>query len=364
MFALLENLLNERPAARYARRAPLVLINGLAEQAESWFRNLAAWRKHFDVYTPNLLAYEGAALHHRIDAGLPVDVDYLVERLHVYLTEFVQTPPYHLVANSLGGKVAVEYAARHPKQVAKLVLLCPSGLSREERLPIVEGVRRSDLKTLVDGVFYDDRPTRHTVAEVEPGVQYALVLTTCAGLWSYMIGDTVCFERRDPPLLRFTGRTKYGLSAFGEHLIAEEIDRAVTTAAAAAGTAVVDYHVGPVFPDTTGQAGRHRFLVEFHEPDADFTIFADELDSALARINEDYAAHRAGNLTMLAPEVWPVRRGGFAAWLGARGKLGGQHKLPRTDNAGRLTAELSAWLRAENAVTVPDRPQLVSPAGI
>src|SRR5258708_22443164 len=121
--------------SRYCRRMPLVLINGLAEQAETWYCNADVWRRDFDVHMPNLLAYEGAALQRRIEAGQPIDVDYLVGRLHDYLDGFVQSPPCHLVANSLGGKVAVEYAARYPDQVAKLVLLCPSGLSDVERLP-------------------------------------------------------------------------------------------------------------------------------------------------------------------------------------------------------------------------------------
>ena len=96
----------------YARRQPLVLINGLAEQAESWFRNQQFWRRFFDVHLPNILVYDGAALHRRIDDRLPIDVDYLVDQLQLYLDEFVQTPPYHLVASSLGGKVAVEFAVR------------------------------------------------------------------------------------------------------------------------------------------------------------------------------------------------------------------------------------------------------------
>src|SRR5262249_22820071 len=92
----------------YARRQPLVLVNGLAEQAESWFRNHRFWRKHFDVHMPNILAYEGEALHRRIEEGLPISVDYLVEQLHFYLENFVQAPPYHLVGASLGGKVVIE----------------------------------------------------------------------------------------------------------------------------------------------------------------------------------------------------------------------------------------------------------------
>lgn len=141
----------------YARRPAVVLINGLSEQAESWFRNVPHWRHHFDLHQPNLLAYDGPGLHARIDAGKPITVDYLVEQLHLYLTHFAQTPPYHLVAASLGGKIAVEYAVRYPANVSRIVLLCPSGMGDEERLPVVEGVRRNDLKALVESVFCDVR---------------------------------------------------------------------------------------------------------------------------------------------------------------------------------------------------------------
>jgi pimeloyl-ACP methyl ester carboxylesterase len=141
----------------YARRQSLILINGLSEQPESWFRNHVFWRRYFDVHIPNILVYDGPALRARIDENLPVTVDYLVEQLHLYLQSFVQAPPYHLVAASLGGKIAVEYAVRYPENVSRLVLLCPSGMGDEERLPIIDGVRRNDLKGLVDSVFHDPR---------------------------------------------------------------------------------------------------------------------------------------------------------------------------------------------------------------
>ena len=139
----------------YGRRQPLVLINGLAEQAESWFRNVPFWRRYFDVYLPNLLVYDGAALHQRIEAGDPISIDYLVEQLREYLQSFVQTPPYHLVGSSLGGKVVVEFAARYPELVNRIVLICPSGMGDEERLPVIEGVCRNNVRALVDSVFYD-----------------------------------------------------------------------------------------------------------------------------------------------------------------------------------------------------------------
>jgi hypothetical protein len=195
-----------------------------------------------------------------------------------------------------------------------------------------------------------DRPARHTLGGVEVGVQYAVVLTTCAGVWSYLVGDTVSFVRRDPPLLRFTGRTKYFLSAFGEHLISEEVEKAVAHAAAAVGADVLDFHVGPVFPVDPRKPGHHRYLVEFAGPAPDTKRFAVELDTELSRANEDYVAHRVGDLTMLLPEVVVVERGGFAEWMKSKGKIGGQHKVPRMDNSGQLTGEMSRWFTEHGKV--------------
>ncbi len=196
-------------------------------------------------------------------------------------------------------------------------------------------------------------PTRHTVAEIVPGIRYAVVLTTCAGLWSYVLGDTVCFESADPPLLRFVGRTQQYLSAFGEHLIGEEVERAVTRAADVTASSVVDFHVGPAFPESPGEVGRHRFFIEFAVPPQSTSQFGLEIDAALSRYNEDYCAHRAGDLTIRAPEIITVRPGGFVRWMHSRGKLGGQNKVPRMDNSGRLTDDLSAWLQRESNSELP-----------
>lgn len=163
--------LDSLQTAAYRRRPPLVLVNGLAEQAETWFRNQRFWGRHFDVYLPNILAYEGAALHRRIADNLPIDVDYLVEQWHTYLEEFVQTPPYHLVASSLGGKVVVEYAVRYPDEISRIVLLCPSGMGDKEQLPVIEGMRRSDLGAVVDSVFHDPLGRSRVVSLLPPPVQ-------------------------------------------------------------------------------------------------------------------------------------------------------------------------------------------------
>jgi pimeloyl-ACP methyl ester carboxylesterase len=153
----LNGLLDRIRPQHYGRKHPLVLINGLAEQAESWYRNRRFWGRFFDLHLPNILAYEGAALHRRIATREPISVDYLVTQLHTYLDQFVQTPPFHFVSSSLGGKVAVEFAARYPELVGRVVLLCPSGMGVKEQLPIIEGVVGRDAHAMVRSVFYKPR---------------------------------------------------------------------------------------------------------------------------------------------------------------------------------------------------------------
>lgn len=226
-----------------------------------------------------------------------------------------------------------------------------------EAFVAAEDPRHGLLRLIPDhGVFFEfvpleeldrPRPTRHDISEIQLGVNYAVVLTTCAGLWSYVIGDTVTFESRQPPLFRFTGRTKYFLSAFGEHLICEEVDLALTAAARACQVELREFHVGPVFPSPAEPTGYHLYLVELDRPPVDLGRFREVLDGELQRINEDYAAHRVGDLTMQAPRLELIAPGGFRRWMQSKGKLGGQHKVPRLDNSGRLTNEMHRWFAAQ-----------------
>ncbi len=141
----------------YRKSPPLILINGLAEQGESWFRNRDHWQRDFDVRMPGILVYDGPILQERVKHRAPINVAFLTDRLEEYLDKFVQTPPYNLVASSLGGQIAVEYGARHPDKVERMVLLCPSGMGCEEKLPITEGARHHNYRGLVESVFYDHR---------------------------------------------------------------------------------------------------------------------------------------------------------------------------------------------------------------
>lgn len=189
-----------------------------------------------------------------------------------------------------------------------------------------------------NGIFYEfvavsdldtDRPARRWLANVATGVDYAIAVSTNAGLWSYLVGDIVRFVDLAPPRLLVTGRLSYFLSAFGEHLTGEEIDAAISHAATATGASVTDYSVGAVFPDAADSRGGHRYVVEFATPPSDACRFAQMLDAELCRRNDDYRAHRSAGFGLRDPDIVPVPPGTFAAWMKQRGQLGGQHKVPR-----------------------------------
>ncbi|WP_217363002.1 GH3 auxin-responsive promoter family protein [Roseicella sp. DB1501] len=226
----------------------------------------------------------------------------------------------------------------------RLAPYLPPGCATREVYPASEGfcaiADRGDgegLRLILDrGVFWEfvpvgeieaANPTRHWTATLEPGIDYAVVATTCAGLWSYVLGDTVRFLDRRPPRLLVTGRIAYDLSAFGEHLGGEEIERVLLATAGRLGLVVAEYMVGPVFGPVQGG---HHWLVEAAAP-VDPTLgprLAAALDAALMTTNADYAAHRRGG-QMAPAEVRLLPGGAFAAWMRAEGKLGGQHKVPR-----------------------------------
>ena len=252
-------------------------------------------------------------------------------------------------------------------------LLEGSGAETREVYPASEGffgiADRGDgegLRLLLDtGIFYEfipldqlnsAEPDCRWIGDAEPGVNYALAVTTCAGLWRYLVGDTVMLVERDPPSVLVTGRTSYMLSAFGEHVIGAEVERAVAEAARAIGATVSDFAAGSLFPEAAGRRGGHLYIVEFGAepggsgPDAGRQArFAETLDAALCRLNDDYDAHRAGGYGLDAARVSLMPPGGFAAWMKSRGKLGGQNKVPRIVNDQELFAALRAFADAHGA---------------
>ena len=198
------------------------------------------------------------------------------------------------------------------------------------------------------GVFYEFVPLEDVgmpeaqavpLWEVETGRNYAMVITTTGGLWRYMIGDTVRFTQTDPYKFVITGRTKSFINAFGEELIVDNAERGLQAACAATGAQVKDYTAAPVFMNDRGSC-RHQWLIEFDRPPQSLEAFAEKLDQALQTLNSDYAAKRYKNLTLQRLEVIAAPKGLFDLWLKSKGKLGGQHKVPRLCNDRRIMDEV------------------------
>ena len=187
------------------------------------------------------------------------------------------------------------------------------------------------------GLFYEFVPReefgrpgarRLTVREVERGVPYCIVLSTCAGLWAQAIDDVVQFTSVVPPRLVFAGRYGALLNAFAEHVGGHEVAAAVGAAARATQARVAEFTVAPRYFTAERHTGAHQYVVEFEEPPAaGLAAFAREIDRLLLE-NINYRAKRVGNVTLTLPEIVPVPRGTFHAWMASRGKLGGQNKVP------------------------------------
>lgn len=175
--------------------------------------------------------------------------------------------------------------------------------------------------------------------EVEVGKNYAMLISTSCGLWRYMIGDTVRFTSKDPYKFVISGRTKHFINAFGEELMVENAEKGLEIACRETGAKVIDYTVAPVFMDADAKC-RHQWLVEFAEKPASMEVFAEILDSSLQQINSDYEAKRYKNKTMQQLEIVVARENLFNDWLKSKGKLGGQHKVPRLSNSRQYIEEL------------------------
>lgn len=190
------------------------------------------------------------------------------------------------------------------------------------------------------GIFYEfipledvgnENPRTYCLEEIELNKNYAMVISTSAGLWRYMIGDTVKFTDSHPYKFVITGRTKHFINAFGEELIVDNAEKGLAKACAATGAHIIDYSAAPVFMDEHAKC-RHQWLIEFAQMPDSLENFSRILDDTLKQVNSDYEAKRQNNLALQPLEVIVARRDLFHDWLAQKGKLGGQHKVPRLSN--------------------------------
>jgi hypothetical protein len=221
-----------------------------------------------------------------------------------------------------------------------------------EAFVAVQTERRDGLTLMLDyGVFYEfvpvedvgkDQPRRHTVADLALNRPYAVVVTTGAGLWSYLLGDTVRFTGRDPLQLVITGRTRHYVNAFGENVIVEEVERALLGACRRTGSEVVEFTVAPRYPSPEEPRGGHEWLVEFRIPPREPEDFVRVIDETLTALNADYRTKRTKAVGLLPPEVTVLPPGAFHEWMRVDGKLGDQHKVPRVTNDRAVAERLLA----------------------
>jgi hypothetical protein len=200
------------------------------------------------------------------------------------------------------------------------------------------------------GVFYEfipiqelhkDNPISYSLAEVETGTTYALLISTNAGLWRYAIGDTLEFTSLKPFRFKIKGRTKLFINAFGEELMIENAEKAITLACQETASSVFEFTAAPKYI-SNGQKGAHEWWIEFKNEPEDLNLFTQTLDKHLKSVNSDYEAKRAGDLALGCPIIHSCKPGTFYAYMKERNKLGGQHKVPRLSNDRKIVTEIKA----------------------
>jgi hypothetical protein len=203
------------------------------------------------------------------------------------------------------------------------------------------------------GIFYEfmpmdeygkENPRTLTLKNVELYTNYAIVISTNGGLWRYLVGDTVQFTSLVPYRIKVTGRLKHFINAFGEELIVDNADNAIAISCAETGAIVADYTAAPVYM-TGATNGAHEWIIEFEHLPVPIDVFTTLLDKSLQAINSDYEAKRYKDMALRMPVVHQMPKDGFKRWLKDKGKLGGQHKVPRLSNERKYVEELLPYLQ-------------------
>jgi hypothetical protein len=207
----------------------------------------------------------------------------------------------------------------------------------------------SDFLLMLDyGIFYEFIPVEEwekedpiclTLNNVELGKNYAIVISTNAGLWRYQLGDSVEFTSLNPFKIRITGRTKHFINAFGEELIIDNADKALRIACEKTNAVISDYTAAPQYLKGN-QNGCHEWAIEFAQEPSDISYFQVTLDNALKSINSDYEAKRFNDMILGSPKIHSLQKGTFYTWLKNKGKLGGQNKVPRLKNDRTIIEEI------------------------
>ena len=256
--------------------------------------------------------------------------------LELYINGGVSFVPYHQQFESIIGK-----------QINYLEIYNASeGFIAGQEKPDDDGM----MLFTEHGIFYEFMPLEEYkksnpktlgLKAVQLNKNYAIIISTTGGLWRYIMGDTVEFTSLNPYKIKITGRLKHYMNAFGEEVIVDNADVAIAAAALKTNAIVKDYTAAPIH-FTANSNGAHEWLIEFDKPPQDLSIFTKEMDAALKAVNSDYEAKRYKDIALRMPVVHAMKAGTFTEWLRTKGKIGGQHKVPRLSNERRIVEEILA----------------------
>ena len=218
---------------------------------------------------------------------------------------------------------------------------------------IQDQINSDELLLMLDyGIYYEFIPVEESglesphvvpLSEVEIGKNYAIVITTNSGLWRYNIGDTIKFTSKSPYRIKISGRTKHFINAFGEEVIIENAETAITKACERTGSIMNNFTAAPIYIEQNKRGG-HEWIIEFHIPPPNMEQFAGILDDTLRQVNSDYDAKRFHDLALIAPRIHSVPEGTFYNWMKKRGKLGGQNKVPRLSNSREFVDDILSMI--------------------
>lgn len=283
-------------------------------------------------------------------AGVPTWTIVLIKRiLEISGKQYLKDVWPNLELYIHGGVSFVPYREQLDRQIGKQINYleiynASEGFFAAQDKPNEEGM----LLYTDHGIFYEFMPVEEYgkegpktigLKDVVVNKNYALIISTNGGLWRYLIGDTIQFTSLNPYKIKVSGRLKHYINAFGEELIVDNSDKAIAIASEKTGAIVTDYTAAPVYFSNDNN-GAHEWLIEFDKAPDDINKFTFELDNALQAINSDYEAKRHKNIALRMPVIHAIKKGTFTEWLRSKGKLGGQHKVPRLSNERTLLEEI------------------------
>lgn len=263
------------------------------------------------------------------------DISEVWPNLQLYIHGGVSFTPYREVFSKLIGSSKMRYLETYNASEGFFALQNdlsdPSLMLMPDYGIFYEFIKVSDLE--------HSNPETYLLGEVEKGVNYAVVISNSSGLWRYQLGDTITFASTDPYKFTITGRTKLFINAFGEEVVIDNAERAIAHACAVTDSKVREYTAAPIYLDQEDNAG-HEWLIEFEKEPHSMHDFATALDAKLKEVNSDYEAKRHKDIALKMPRIKQVPGNTFYNWLKRKGKLGGQHKVPRLSNDRKFLEEI------------------------